>query len=142
MGTYKPGTSEKVSSEVVALENLRAWRAKFEEDPLDPEVIKNGLLTLSDIGESALMQAVKYGRKVEEIHESQQKVQGQLELVQNKLDTTISRFEGSASVQNRESETVADELRGLQQGLQEVKDMSRAIVDHFEIKVPSRKPVQ
>jgi hypothetical protein len=137
-----PRSKEKASSEVVALENLRQWRSQFEDNPLDPEVIQKGLLTLTDIGESALMQAVRYGRKVEEIHESQQKVQGQLELVQNKLDTTISRFESSSSVQNRESETVAGELRGLQQGLQEVKDMSRAIVDHFEIKVPSRKPGQ
>lgn len=142
MGTNRPRSSERVSSEVVALENLRNWRSQFEDNPLDPEVIQKGLLTLSDIGESALMQAVKYGRKVEEIHESQKNVQGQLELVQNKLDTTISRFESSSSVQNRESESVAEELRGLQQGLQEVKDMSRAIVDHFEIKVPSRKPVQ
>jgi len=56
------------------------------------------------------------------------------------LDTTISRFEGSSSVQGRESESIAEEMRGLQQGLQEVKDMSRAIVDHFNIEVPSKKP--
>jgi hypothetical protein len=140
MGMNRPRFRGNAASEVVALENLRSWRAQFETNPLDPDVIQKGLLTLSDIGESALMQAVKYGRKVEEIHESQQKVQGQLEVVQVKLDTTISRFEGSSSVQGRESESIAEEMRGLQQGLQEVKDMSRAIVDHFNIEVPSRKP--
>jgi len=140
MGMNRSRSSENVSSEVVALENLRSWKAQFEDNPLNPDVVRKGLLTLSDIGESALMQAVKYGRKVEEIHESQQKVQGQLELVQAKLDTTISRFEGSSSVQGRESESIAEEMRGLQQGLQEVKDMSRAIVDHFNIEVPSKKP--
>ena len=110
MGTNRPRSSERVSSEVVALANLRNWRQQFTDNPLDPEVIQKGLLTLSDIGESALEQAVRYGRKVEEIHESQQEVQSQLELVQGKLDTAISRFEGSSSVQGRESESVAEEL--------------------------------
>jgi hypothetical protein len=135
-------SSERVSSDVVALENLRNWRQQFSDNPLDPEVIQKGLLTLSDIGESALMQAVKYGRKVEEIHESQQEVRSQLELVQGKLDTAISRFEGSSSVQGRESESVAEELKGLQTGLQEANDMVKAIVDHFGIEVPSRRPKQ
>lgn len=142
MGTNRMRSSERVSSDVVALENLRNWRQQFSDNPLDPEVIQKGLLTLSDIGESALMQAVKYGRKVEEIHESQQEVRSQLELVQGKLDTAISRFEGSSSVQGRESESVAEELKGLQTGLQEANDMVKAIVDHFGIEVPSRRPKQ
>jgi hypothetical protein len=137
MGSNRSRSSEKMSSDVVALENLRQWRAQFENDPLDPEIIKKGLLTLTDIGESALMQAVKYGRKVEDIHASQQQVHGKLELVQAKLDTTISRLESSTSVQGRESESVADELRLLKQGLQEVKIMSRAIIDHFKIVIPN-----
>jgi len=142
MGTNRMRTSERVSSDVVALENLRNWRQQFADNPLDPEVIQKGLLTLSYIGESALMQAVKYGRKVEEIHESQQEVRSQLELVQGKLDTAISRFEGSSSVQGRESESVAEELKGLQTGLQEANNMVKAIVDHFGIEVPSRRPKQ
>jgi hypothetical protein len=138
MGINRPRSKERVSSEVVALENLRNWRQQFTDNPLDPEVIQKGLLTLSDIGESALMQAVKYGRKVEEIHESQKKVRDQLELVQAKLDTTISRFESSSTVHENENESVAEELKGLQLGLQEVKDMSRAIVNHFGIEVPTK----
>ena len=141
MGTNRTRSSERVASEVVVLENLRNWRTQFNENPLDPEVIRNGLLTLSDIGESALVQAVKYGRKVEEIHESQQEVQSQLELVQGKLDTAISRFEGSSTVQGRESESVAEELKGLQTGLQRANEMVKAIVDHFGIEVPN-KPKQ
>lgn len=140
MGTNRPRSSERVSSEVVALENLRNWRSQFEDNPLDPEVIQKGLLTLSDIGESALMQAVKYGRKVEEIHESQKNVQGQLELVQNKLDTTISKFESSTSVQNSESETVATQLRELKGGVDELHEMTTAIISHLNIPVPARKP--
>lgn len=142
MGTNRTRSSERVASEVVVLENLRNWRTQFNENPLDPEVIRNGLLTLSDIGESALVQAVKYGRKVEEIHESQQEVQSQLELVQGKLDTAISRFEGSSTVQGRESESVAEELKGLQTGLQRANEMVKAIVDHFGIEVPNKQPKQ
>lgn len=140
MGSNQSRSSERIASEVVVLANLREWRDRFNENPLDPEVIQQGLITLSEIGESALVQAVKYGKKVEEVHESQQQVRDQLELVQGKLDTAISRFEGSAAVHESESNSVAEELKGLQRGVQEVKDMSQALLDHFSIKVPSKTP--
>ena len=129
MSTIKPRSSEKPAAEVIVLENLRNWRHHFEDDPLDPEVFRKGLLTLSEIGESALVQAIKYGRKVEQIYESQNDIRAKLEGVQGKLDTTISRFESSKSVQDNENQSVADELR-------DVKEMVRALVDHFGIKLP------
>lgn len=140
MGINQLRSSERVASEVIVLANLREWRDRFNENPLDPEVITQGLMTLSEIGESALVQAVKYGKKVEEVHESQQQVKDQLELVQGKLDTAISRFEGSSAVYESESNSVAEELKGLHRGVQEVKDMSQALLDHFSIKVPSKNP--
>lgn len=133
MSTTRPRSGEKTNAEVIVLENLRNWRQQFDENPLDPEVIRKGMLTLSDIGESALIQAVKYGRKVEEIHRAQNEISAQLGSVQGKLDTAISRFEGSKSVQDNENESVAAELK-------QVKEMVRAIIDHFGIRVPSAGP--
>jgi hypothetical protein len=138
MGTNQSRSSERVASEVIVLANLREWRDRFNKNPLDPEVITQGLRTLSEIGESALVQAVKYGKKVEAVHESQQQVKDQLALVQDKLNTTISRFEGSSAVHESESNSVAKELKELHRGVQEVKDMSQALLDHFSIKVPNR----
>lgn len=138
MGANQPRSSERVQSEVVVLSSLREWRHRFNENPLDPDTIAQGLLTLSEIGESALIQAVRYGRKVEEVHESQQQVQEQLDIVQGKLDTAISRFEGSAAVHESESNSVADELRGLHTSVQEVREMSQALLNHFNIKIPSK----
>lgn len=140
MGSNQSRSSESVASEVVILANLREWRERFNQNPLDTEVITQGLVTLSEIGESALVQAVRYGQKVEEVHESQKQVKGQLELVRGKLDTAISRFEGAAAVHESESNSVADELKRLQRGMQEVKDMSQALLDHFDIKLPCKTP--
>ncbi len=133
MSTTRPRSSEKASAEVIVLENLRNWRQQFDDNPLDPEVIRKGMLTLSDIGESALIQAVKYGKRVDAIYESQNEISAKLGSVQGKLDTAISRFEGSKSVQDNENESVAAELR-------EVKEMVRAIIDHFGIKVHRSGP--
>jgi hypothetical protein len=139
MDVNQSRSSERIASEVV-LSNLREWRERFIENPLDPEVIEQGMMTLSEIGESALVQAVRYGTKVEEVHESQQQIHGQLEIVQAKLDTAISRFESSASVHDSESESVADELRGLHTGLKEVRVMAQALLDHFQITI-NKAPV-
>jgi hypothetical protein len=136
MGTNQSRSSERVS-EVVILANLREWRERFNENPLDPKVITHGLITLSEIGESALVQAVRYGQKVEEVHESQQQVKDQLEIVQSKLDTAISRFEGSTAVHENESNSVAEELKELKSAVKEVQGMSQAILDHFNIKYSS-----
>ena len=136
MGVNHSRNSDRVGAEVVVLASLREWRKRFDENPLDAEVITQGLITLSEIGESALIQAVRYGQKVEEVHESQQQVQGQLEIVRDKLDTAISRFEGSARVHENESESVAEELKGLQVSVREVRDMSAALLEHFNIKLP------
>jgi hypothetical protein len=138
MGVNQSRSSEQIQSEVVVLENLREWRDRFNENPLDPETITQGLLTLSDIGESALVQAVRYGRKVEEVHESQQQVQEQLNIVQVKLDTAISRFEGSAAVHENESNSVASELKCLHACVRELREMSQALLDHFDIKLPTK----
>jgi hypothetical protein len=140
MGANQSRSSDRVASEVVVLANLREWRERFNENPLDPEAITQGLVTLSEIGESALVQAVRYGQKVEEVHESQQQVKGQLEIVQGKLDTVISKFESSSAVRDNESESVAEELKGLHRGVQEVRDMSQALLDHFSITLPNKSP--
>lgn len=140
MGANQSRSSEQAASEVVVLANLREWRHRFNENPLDPKVITEGMMTLSEIGESALVQAVKYGQKVEEVHESQQQVKDQLDQVQGKLNTAISRFEGSSAVHENESNSVAEELKRLNRGVQEVKDMSQALLDHFSIRVPSKNP--
>ena len=134
MGASQSRSSERVTSEAVALASLREWREQFNENPLDAKVITNGLLTLSEIGESALIQAVKYGQKVEKVHESQQQVKERLEIIQGKLDTVISKFESSSAVRDNESESVAEELKVLHQDVKEVRDMSQAILDHFSIK--------
>lgn len=138
MDANQPRSSEKVQSEVVVLSGLREWRHRFNENPLDPETITQGLVTLSEIGESALVQAVRYGRKVEEVHESQQQVQEQLGIVQVKLDTAISRFEGSAAVHESESNFLAKELKCLHASVQEVREMSQALLNHFNIKLPTK----
>jgi hypothetical protein len=130
-------SSEQVIPEVIVLANLREWRDKFNQNPLDSEVIAQGMVTLSEIGESALIQAVRYGIKVEEVHESQQEVHEKLELIQSKLDTAILRFEGTALVYEHESESVATELKGLQEGVQEVRGMLQALLDHFGIQFSS-----
>lgn len=140
MSANQSKSSEKVAAEVIILESIREWRRKFDENPLDPEVITQGLITLSEIGESALVQAVKYGHKVDEVHDSQHKVHEQLGMVRDKLDTAISRFEGSSKVYENESSSVALELKGLHRGMQEVKDMSQALLDHFNIKISIKKP--
>lgn len=141
MSANQSRSSEQVASEVVVLADLREWKDRFNKNPLDSEAITQGMLTLSEIGESALVQAAKNGKKVEEIHESQQQIRNQLELVQGKLNTAISRFEGSLAVHEGESNSVAEELKRLQRGVQEVKDMSQALLDHFSIKVPNNSPV-
>jgi hypothetical protein len=137
MGGNHTVSSGKVVPEVIVLASLREWRDKFNQNPLDPEVITQGMITLSEIGESALIQAIKYGRKVEEVHESQLEVHGTLELVQVKLDTAISRFEGASSVHDHESESVAIELKGLRKEIQEVRGMSQSLLDHFGIQTKS-----
>jgi len=140
MGANQSRSSEIAGAEVVILANLREWRKKFDESPLDAEAITQGLITLSEIGESALVQAVRYGQKVEEVHESQQQVQDQLGLIRDRLNTAISRFEGTAAVQESESNSVAVELKCLHLGVQEVKAMSQALLDHFNIKIHTETP--
>jgi hypothetical protein len=136
MGGEYTRSNDKAVSEVTVLANLREWRNRFNDNPLDPEVITEGLLTLSEIGESALVQAVRYGLKVEEVLESQSGVHETLDLIHGKLDTAISRFEGASSVHEHENESVAVELKRLDKGMQEVKNMAQAIIDHFGIRIP------
>lgn len=131
---------KRLGSELATLEILRNWRQKLTDNPLDPETIQSGLLMLSDIGESALIHAVRYGKKVEEVHESQEQVKGRLQVVQEQISTVISKFESATSVQNNESETVATQLRELKGGVDELHEMTTAIITHLNISVPANRP--
>lgn len=119
---------------------LRVLRQRLTGGPLDPKEVHEGFIVLSEVGGTALEQAIRNGNKLDSIHEHSHEGKAVLDLVRDQVSVIASKVEVTSRFMERIDNDMCEgfrlfknEVKELRHEVIELKSLVVSLTRHFGI---------
>jgi len=119
---------------------LRVLRQRLSVGPLDPKEVHEGFIVLSEVGETALEQAIRNGTKLDSIHEHEHEGKAVLDLVRDQVSVIASKVEITTRFMDKMDSDMCEgfrlfktEIKELRHEVIELKTLVVSLTKHFGI---------
>lgn len=131
-----------------AQEQVKVLKQRLTGGPLGTEDVHEGFITLAEVAECALEQAIRNGKALESIHEHSHEDKASLGLVREQVSLVVAKVEATNLFMDRLDQSIVDgfkhvetELKGLKAEARELRSIVVDIALKLGVEVVDRDPV-